>query len=189
MKKGVIVGKRQIVLAVLVFALGAAVWLNMKYASSSGGFDITGALNSSKNLGDAQYVNNPNTEGQTSSDENTASESEYFRNARQERENSRREAVELIQETISNVKADSQTKENALQKAADIALRIEKEASIESLLKAKGFEESLAIIGDNDVNVVVKGENLLSSQTLQIQDVVLSQVDVPLDNIKIVTVK
>ena len=60
MKKSVIIGKRQIVLAVLVVALGAAVYLNWRFAGADGGLDITAAVSSSQaNLGDATYVNNP----------------------------------------------------------------------------------------------------------------------------------
>ena len=39
MKKSMIIGKRQMVLAGLVFALAIAVWLNMNYAAKEGGFD------------------------------------------------------------------------------------------------------------------------------------------------------
>ena len=35
MKKGTILGKSQIILAVMVIALGAAVWFNVKYSSDS----------------------------------------------------------------------------------------------------------------------------------------------------------
>ena len=198
MKKGSIIGKRQIVLAVLVAALGVAVWLNMKYASTDGGFDIAG-LNSSKYLGDAQYVGNPNvdepdestpSEGTGESTEPTGdSGGDYFAEARKNREDTRTAALELLQDTLADVKSDSAAKEKAVEKAADIALRMDKETSIENLLKAKGFADVVVMIGDSDVNVVVKGDELISSQTMQIQDAVLSQSKVDLNNIKIVAVK
>ena len=87
------------------------------------------------------------------------------------------------------MKSDSAAKEKAVEKAADIALRMDKETSIENLLKAKGFADVVVMIGDSDVNVVVKGDELISSQTMQIQDAVLSQSKVDLNNIKIVAVK
>lgn len=202
MKKGSIIGKRQIVLAVLVAALGVAVWLNMKYASTDGGFDVTGALNSSKYLGDAQYVNNASVDQSTESvttsaaaGESTAqttagAEDDYFAEARENRENTRKEALELIQDTLSDAQADSAAKEQAVEQAAAIASRMDKEAAIENLLKAKDFADALVMIGDSDVNVVVKAEGeLISSQTMQIQDAVQSQTDVELDHIKIVSVK
>ena len=48
MKKSVIIGKRQIVLAVLVVALGAAVYLNWRFAGADGGLDITCLLYTSR---------------------------------------------------------------------------------------------------------------------------------------------
>ncbi len=200
MKKGTIIGKRQIVLAVLVAALGVAVWLNMKYASTDGGFDITGALDSSKYLGDAQYVNNPSVEsatsetasegaGESSAVQTGAEEGDYFAEARKSREDTRNQALELLQDTLADVKADSAAKEKAVEEAAEIAARMDKETSIENLLKAKGFADAVVMIGDSDVNVVVKAEELISSQTMQIQDAVQSQTEVELGNIKIVSVK
>ena len=56
MKKSMIIGKRQMVLAGLVFALAIAVWLNMNYAAKEGGFDLTAESASSKYLGEAEYV-------------------------------------------------------------------------------------------------------------------------------------
>ena len=49
MKKGKVFGKSQIVVAVMLLALGGAIWLNMKYTPSSG-----------KYLGEASYVSGKN---------------------------------------------------------------------------------------------------------------------------------
>ena len=70
-----------------------------------------------------------------------------------------------------------------------IAERMEKEAAIETLVKAKGFEKVVAVMGDKDITVVVKADELLPSQILQIQDAVISQTEISLENIKIVNKK
>ena len=44
-------------------------------------------------------------------------------------------------------------------------------------------------MGDNDITVVVKADELLPSQILQIQDAVISQTEISLENIKIVNKK
>ena len=62
----------------------------------------------------------------------------------------------------------------------------ERENYIESLLKAKGFEKSLAIIGDDEINIVISSEGLTTANTLQIQDIVTSQTDIGLSKIKII---
>ena len=54
MKKGKVFGKTQIALAIMVVALGTAIWLNMKYSTVS---TSTNTNTSSKYLGQAEYVN------------------------------------------------------------------------------------------------------------------------------------
>ena len=186
MKKGTIVGKRQIVLAVLILALAAAVWLNMKYSAANGGFNIAGTDNSSKVLGGTQYVNE---DMQNESAVETSAKNDYFESARADRTASREDAADLLKDTINNVSLDAATKQAAVESLAVIAKRIENEASIESLIKAKGFPDAVAIIGDEGITVIVKCDELLSSETLQIQDIVTAQTGLTLEKIKIVTVK
>jgi len=186
MKKGTIVGKRQIVLAVLILALGAAVWLNMKYSAANGGFNIAGTNTSSKVLGETQYVNN---DVETESAVETSAKSDYFQTARADRTAARQDAVDLLKDSINDVSLDEAAKKAAVESLAVIAKRIENEASIESLIKAKGFPDAVAIIGEEGISVIVNCEELLSSETLQIQDIVTAQTGLTLEKIKIVTVK
>ena len=59
---------------------------------------------------------------------------------------------------------------------------------METLLKAKGFDKALAVIGDSGISIIVKSEGLTSAQTLQIQDIVTSETDISLNNIKIIPI-
>ena len=179
MKKGKVFGKSQIAVAAMVLALGAAIWLNMKYSSSS------------KYLGQATYVNN--TSSQSSSVKANASTKEkdenYFETVKKERKKSRAEAQEAIEETLKNDKLTEADKTSALAKIEEISDRAEQESNIESLIKAKGFKEVVAVIGGDGINIVVGSGGLTSAQTLQIQDIVTSQTAIPLSGIKIITVK
>ena len=182
MKKGTIFGKRQIILAVLVLALSAAVYLNWQFASKDGGLKLTGEATSSKFMGDAAYVNNPKTES-------TPQEDTYFTKARDDRKKARDEALAELKEITDDVKADADAKKKAGDQAAQIAKNIETESSIETLIKAKGFSECVVVLGLEDVNVIVKAESLLDSQTVQINDIVSAQTKLPLEKIKIINVK
>ena len=180
MKKSKVFGKSQIAVTAMVLALGAAIWLNMKYTPSSG-----------KYLGEASYVNNTSSESgavQTSAkaQENT---DDYFTATKKERESARKEAQELIEETLKSDKLNDEDKKSAVAKAEEIAGRMESESNIEALLKAKGFDKALAVISDTGISVVVKSEGLTSAQTLQIQDIITSESNIPLSNIKIVPIK
>lgn len=186
MKSKKIFGRKQVVMAGLIVTLAAAVWLNMKYSSGAGGFISVSSVSSTKNLGDTQYVATV-SDGETV--ETAAGEADYFTTVKADREESRNEAIALLKETADNASATEDTKKAATDKINEIAQRIEKESAIETLVKSKGFEEAVAVIGDDNVTVVVKAEELLSSQTLQIQDVVISQTEISLDKIKIVAIK
>ena len=173
MKKGKVIGKKQLILAVMVVALGAAVWFNMRYSGST------------KYLGEAQYVN-----GETSGDtlETSGSVADYFSESRSAREKARTAALEEITENIKLAGGDESLLSAAAEQSAAIARRQTAEANIETLLKAKGFNETLAVIGENDVNVIVKTNELSANQTLQIQDIAAAQSGYGLDKVKILTV-
>lgn len=183
MKKRKIFGAKQIVMAALLAALGGAVWLNMQYSTTAGGF--VQSTSSNKNLGDTKYVA---TVSEGSALE-TAASADYFKSAAADRKKAREEALALLEDTLKNAASDSETKADVTAKMALIAERMEKEASIETLVKAKGFEKAIAVIGDDNVTVIVSAEELLPSQILQIQDAVTSQTEISLEKIKIVNKK
>lgn len=180
MKKGKVFGKSQIAVTAMVLALAAAIWLNMKYTPSSG-----------KYLGEASYVNNTSSESgavQTSAKAETKN-GDYFATVKKERESARKKAQELIEETLKSDKLTDEDKKSAVAKTEEIAGRMESEGNIEALLKAKGFQQALAVISDTGISVVVQSDGLTSAQTLQIQDIITSETNIPLSNIKIVPIK
>ena len=179
MKKGKVFGKSQIALAVMIIALAGAIWLNMSYSK-----DSKEAANDtpSKYLGQAEYVNNEQSGEEGSSDPVNL----YFQRLRSDRLNAREDAVAVINETLESTDLSDANKKAAVDRAAELASRTEKEAAIETLLRAKGFSAGIAVIGDEDINIIVHSDELLTSQTVQIQDAVLSQTDFPLSKIKII---
>ncbi len=90
---------------------------------------------------------------------------------------------------VKDAKVKDSVKTAAVEKLTVLTTRSDTEASIETLLKAKGFKNTIAIIGDNDINIVIKSEELSESQTMQIQDIATSQSGLTLDKVKIITVK
>ncbi len=182
MKKGKVFSKRHLVLASLVVCLAAAVWFNMKFSSFSNGTGDT----SSKNLGEGNYFNTDSKLGEAVQ---TSTGVNYIATARKERNDKTNASINEYKTVIENSSADEKVKKDAIDKLSEIADRVSKEASIETVIKAKGFEEALAIISDQSVTVIVPVESLLTSETLQIQDAVTSQIDIELEKIKIITVK
>lgn len=178
MKKGKVFGKSQITVALMVVALGAAIWLNTKYLPSD-----------TKYLGEASYVGASSESEAVETAAKADSSADYFKTSKEEREKAREEAIDLIEETLDNDNLKEADKKSALAKAEEIAARMEQESNIETLLKAKGFNQAIAVINDTGISVIVKAEGLTSQQTLQIQDVVTGETSIPLANIKIIPVK
>ncbi|MBQ1210312.1 MAG: SpoIIIAH-like family protein [Clostridia bacterium] len=173
-------GKKFVVLGGLVVALGLAVYLNYMFTppaslpvSGEGKDQTTGTTE--KNLGESLYVN-AETEG------------DYFASARLSRESARDEAIELIEELLEDVRLNEEVQQQALEKTGALADAVTDEAAIEQLVRAKGFEDCVAYIGENGCQLVVKADDLTDQQTLQILQIVTSQTTVPAQNINIVVI-
>ena len=97
MKRTTIIGKKQILSVAMVLALSAAVWLNVKYATNGTEFGGTTSIKDSE-LGSAKYVANTNVK--------TENEQNYFEKARSDREDTREEEIEIINDSV-NVKVSN----------------------------------------------------------------------------------
>lgn len=184
MKMNMIVGKKQIVLSVLVLALGVAVYLNYQYSQVGGNeFPITEVANASTEAEGEFFA-----EGEEL--EETYGEA-YFAEAKLSRSQSRDEAVEALASMLGDADLDSSQKAELALEAAALAKSIETEGKIENLIKAKGFEECMVYYDTEKVDIIVKAaaEGLTDEQVAQMQDVVLGEVELPAENIRIVEVK
>ena len=101
--------------------------------------------------------------------------------------NSRDEAVETLKSIIGGGDATPEEKAVAEESAQAMASLMESESKVESLVKAAGFEECVVYLDGKNADVVVKTESdgLQSSEAAQIKDIILSQVTVPNENIRI----
>lgn len=167
-------GRTQIALAVMVVALAAAIGLNMKYSAEQEQVSNT----SSKYLGQAEYVN--------AEVELEDTETDYFKKLRKERKAARDEALDVLEETLNNANLSESERQIALDKANALALAGDQEAAIETVLKAKGFTNVVAVVGQEDVNVIIEGTSD-AVKIAQIQDAVLSQTPFTAADIKIIS--
>ena len=159
------IGKRNILIACAVLLIGAAVWLNWMLFSDpaqNGGYDgydqPSGSVSDDAgNKDDATDVN------------------AYFSATQVSRQRARDEALEVLQAVVENVDSTEAMKNEALAEIAVIADEIQKEANIESLITAKGFEACVAVINDDTASIVVKADDLQPAQIAQINAIVYEQ--------------
>ena len=77
---------------------------------------------------------------------------------------------------------------NALD-AVEVSKLIESEGTIESLVKAQGFEDCVAYLDGESAKVVVKTEGLDKAQAAAIKDIILGETEISSENIRIFEVK
>ena len=82
--------------------------------------------------------------------------------------------------------SSTEAKAEASGKISKIAVDIQNEANIESLVKAKGYEECIAIIGDDSVSVIVKAETMQAADAAQIFAIVYETTGISPEKISII---
>ena len=164
--------KKIIVIVSLSILLVATIALNWKFSFLNGLFSVPVSGEPS----------DPSIEAGASPEEDT-----YFDNARYSRSQSREEALSLLQSIINDETVDEQTRKNAYAEVVAYAKITEGEASLENVLKAKGFEECIVFLTADTATIVVSGETITEQQSAQIFDAVLSQTGFESGSVKIVT--
>lgn len=207
--------KRHILMASLVMALGAAVYLNWQFTGNS---DML-SVDASKKLGEAQYVNGDitdetqeagifdsifggdddksteSTEETTEGEDTTAVKAElteeqisYFSTVRTDREQTQSKVLEDAKEVLSLSENSEEAKEEAAESVSQLEKLILAQSNIENLLKAKGFTDVVCFISDEGCNVVVASQNMDDSGSLLVKDAVMSQLDMGSEQIKIIQI-
>lgn len=113
----------------------------------------------------------------------------FFTNYRTDRTNTRNEEIMYLDAIIASTTTSAEGKANAEQQRAELLDAMNKEVVIEGLIKSKGFEDVVISTLNNNISVIVKSAELTSSEVSQIVEVIQSQTNYSLDNIKIIPVE
>ncbi len=171
---------RGIVIVLSLVLISAAIYVNW---ALFGGPDapLDDDLPSGSQVGDSDKTNGEGTPADGQTDDNKS----FFAASQIERQRARDEAIEVLQSVVDDATALDVAKEKALADIAAIAATIETEANIESLIKAKGFEECVAVINGEKANIIVKSEGLRPNELSQILEIVYLQADILPANVTI----
>lgn len=183
-KPTLIIGKKQIIMTCLTLMLAAAVYINYATAPKTGKFkasdEPSAELVNETDYGETEFVNG---------DAVTAESVDYFAQARLDKMNDRDEAVQTLQTIIGGGDiSDDEMVVNALD-AVQVSKLIEAEGTIESLIRAQGFEDCVAYLDGHTAKIVVKTEGLDKAQAASIKDIILGEAEIPAENIRIFEVK
>lgn len=148
-----------------------------------------------KILGEAEFVDSTvlhapeiaeqtgNVSGETAE---AVSYDTYFSAMQTNRQRSRREAYEMLQNVVESAESMPDVKEKAYNEMMVLANNMTVEANIQSMVIAKGFEDCLAVINGDNLNVVVKTTGLLMNEVTQIKEIAVNESGFAPENITIV---
>ncbi|MBE6634962.1 MAG: SpoIIIAH-like family protein [Ruminococcaceae bacterium] len=166
---------RSVVVIAAVLLVGLAVYLNYRWF-----YDPSASIG----YGDNNMEDNFDDSAETNM--NAQQANDYFTSAALARRQSRDEALDVLGIVSSSEDADEQTRADAQAKMSKIASDIQNEANIEALVKAKGFDECVAVIGEDTVSVIVKAETLQAKDTAQILAIVYETTGISPEKISII---
>lgn len=109
--------------------------------------------------------------------------------ARLSREQVRSQNREVLMEIINNSASDEAAVSEAMDSLTQMNATAEKEQAAETLLEAKGFENSVVSMNDGSVDVVICLESIDDTQRAQIEDIVKRKAGVTADQIVITTLE
>ena len=158
----------------VVILIGAAVYVNYRLF-----YDPVNSMG----YGDGNMENQFGGSTQTG---NNAEEENYFTATALNRQQSRDEAIDVLKLVSESNESSEEAKAEATAKISQIAVDIQNENNIETLVKAKGFEECVAIISENSVSVIVGAEELQAAEAAQILAIVYDTTGISPENVSII---
>ena len=166
---------RSLVILSAVLLIGLAVYLNYQWF-----YDPVGSIG----YGDNNMEDNVSGDATVGGD--AAGEEDYFTSTALNRQEARDEAIDVLKLITENDEASEQARADAAERISQIAVDIQNEANIETLVKAKGFEDCVAVISEGAVSVIVSAESLQASDTAKILSIVYETTGVSPEKVSII---
>lgn len=185
-----IIKKRQLLLATLVVALAAAVFVNWYYtrpeiesANAGAGVTTKPQVQEGANLGDARYV----ISGDATLEDVAAQAqaSEYFASAKLRRKTAHDEAAEALNDIIKDDSSSSEAVSKASSALEDLATAISLESDIENLITAKVGCENLVILNGGNAEIIVENGSVDDVSVIKIKEIAVKHTGYAVDKISI----
>ncbi len=187
---------RSIIAGAFVLLICAAAYVDHTIGKKQSGGDYLYTANSDiasdnknemKILGEAAFVDsNEQIEESLSASSEVAEYDTYFSVMQIDRQRSRDEAYEILQNVIDSADSMPDVKEQAYAEMMEMANNITVESNICSMVKAKGFEDCITVINGDNINVIVKTNGLLTNEVAQIKEIAVNESGFSPENIRIV---
>ncbi len=118
--------------------------------------------------------------------ETSASNTEqYFTTSKLERETMYSQRIENYQKILNNANVSEAQKKLAQDEITAIGEEQNAIMIAENLIKTKGIEDLIIFVNGDNVNVIVKGEELEKTQIAQVQNIIMRELNAKIENIHI----
>lgn len=177
--------KKNLVAAAVLMTVCTGIYLNWLYTDQQTTGDLTDTLDAEKVMSDDLLVLSEDTQV-LSGEANTAMD--YFAAVRLSRQQARDSALELLQEAMAYDDTDKAAESSA--QLEDIVQTALSEATIESLIIAKGYTDCVTYMNSDGVSVAVAAPEggLQQDDVAVIADIVMNQSEYTMDDIRVVEV-
>lgn len=177
--------KRNIAIVTVLLFVCAAVYFNWSYNNQWGSADAAMVSAEDEAMANAAGNEAAETSGQA------GTTSDYFAEARLTRQQSRDEALTLLQAASTAEGASQETIDSVMGAISAMANDSMTETQIENLLLAKDFAECVVYVTDEGVTVAVPApeEGLTEAQVATITDAIVGETDYTAPQIKVIEVK
>ena len=179
--------KKNLVAAAVLVTVCAGIYMNWLFTEQQTAKELTDTIDAEKVMSDELLQIDDVAVLSDSSTGNTSSE--YFAAVRLSRQQARDSAVNLLQEAMAY--SDQTKAAESSAELEDIVQTALTEAQIESLVIAKGYTDCVAYMSNDGISVAVAAPEggLQSADVAVIADIVMTQSEYTLDEIRIVEVQ
>jgi stage III sporulation protein AH len=183
------IGKRHVILAGLVLALGAAVYLNWRFAPTDNFvLQTQSSTISDSELGKAEFVSANVSEDSQQTLANVSND--LLAESRLNRQTVRDTVLDELDKQLKDVSADATLKAQALESRTNHVNNIQLENTVETLIKAKGFTDCMVFINEDKVTVLLlESDDLTAEKISVVTEIVTGQTSADMSNITITPVK
>ncbi|MEE0111068.1 MAG: SpoIIIAH-like family protein [Oscillospiraceae bacterium] len=185
------VWKKNMVAAAVLVTVCAGIYVNWLYTEENTAASLTDTLDAEKVMSDDSLVLSEDMAAIASGEDVQTTSTDYFAAVRLSRQQARDSAVNLLQEAMAYSGEEGSKDVESAMELEDIVQTALSEAQIESLIIAKGYADCVAYMSGEGISVAVSSPEggLQQADVAVIADIVMTQSDYSLDNIRVVEVQ
>ena len=185
------VWKKNMVAAAVLVTVCAGIYVNWLYTEDQTTAALTQTLDAEKVMSEDMLTLSEDMAAIAAGEPVQTTATDYFAAVRLSRQQARDSAVNLLQEAMAYTTAESTKDVESAMELEEIVQTALSEATIESLIIAKGYADCVAYMSPEGISVAVASPEggLQQADVSVIADIVLTQSEYSLDDIRVVEVQ